>query len=414
MRILGLEIKRAIEKKQGGNLLALLWQGAQPVWTKDNYIGLTEAGYKNCMTAYACINLIARNVAGIPWLAYKMPGSKKERITELEENHPLRKILERPNPGEGKSRFLEKVVAYLLLSGNSYIKKVGPGAEGQEIKNPRELYSIRPDRMTALQNKISKEIVAWEYRTGETKENWLAADVLHLKTFNPLDDVYGLSPLRAASRGIDIYNMGMSWNLKLLQNDARPPGAMVAQGALTDEQHERLKREIEEKISGYENAGKPLLLEAGLDWKSFAITPKDADWLNSDKTNSRKICAVFNVAPELIGDSENKTYSNYQEARRALYMDNIIPLSSWLRDELNNWLTPLFGSNLKLDFDRDRIDAIQEDRNAVWKRMETAWWLKLNEKRVACDYEEVPEGDVIIVPANYLPLSMITGGGQEE
>jgi HK97 family phage portal protein len=185
---------------------------------------------------------------------------------------------------------------------------------------------------------------------------------------------------------------------------------------LDDEQFKRLKKQVKKEWAGYENAGKPLLLEAGLKWENFAVTPKDADYLNSDKMNDRRICRVYNVAPELVGDSENKTYSNYQEARKALYLETILVHGGYLRDELNNWLTPAWETErLYLDIDRDQIEEIREEMAKVYEWMNKAWWLKVNEKRVACGYEDVgPEGDVIMVPSNFVPLSDISWNTEEE
>src|SRR5205085_2376902 len=106
-----------------------------------------------------------------------------------------------------------------------------------------------------------------------------ASDILHIKTFNPLDPWYGLAPMTAAANSVDTFNSGTKWNKKLLDNDCRPPGALVMEGkdgsalTLTDEQYSRLKAQIDEQISGAGNAGKPLLLEGGLTWKEMGMTP---------------------------------------------------------------------------------------------------------------------------------------------
>jgi hypothetical protein len=93
------------------------------------------------------------------------------------------------------------------------------------------------------------------------------------------------------------------------------------------------------------------------------------DWLKGQLLSTRRICSIFGVAPELIGDAANKTYSNQKEARKALYMDTVLPFMDEIAGELNNWLVPLYGdSNLYIAYDRDEIDAIQEDRETIWTR----------------------------------------------
>lgn len=407
-------VGRAFSKKQSATYRAILMLfGNNPAWTKKDYAKLTEAGFMNCITVYACVSLIARSVARLPWALYKKPMQSPGQKSKLEriEEHDLLNRIKKPNPMEGQAAFFEKVMSYYLISGNSYTERVGP-----KVGPPKELYCLRPDRMTVVPGSQANLVAGYKYKIGVQPVLFNEKQILHLKNFHPLDDWYGLSPLEVAAKAIDISNMSMTWNYKLLQNEMRPPGAMSTEQALEDEQYERLRKEIKTKLQGYENAGEPLLLEGGLKWENFAITPKDADWLNSDKMNDRRLCRLYNVAPELIGDSENKTYSNYQEARRALYLETILVHGGMLRDEFNNWLTPAWETErLHLDIDKDAIEAIREELNAVFDRQEKAWWRTVNERRRACGDDDIgKEGDVIMVPANFIPLADISGNREEE
>jgi hypothetical protein len=131
----------------------------------------------------------------------------------------------------------------------------------------------------------------------------------------------------------------------------------------------------------------------------------------------RKICRVFNVPAELIGDSENKTYSNYQEARLALYMETALPIAFWLRDELNNWLVRKYDAQpkegefsvaptMELDWDLDKVAALAAEKAKAYDRMAGAWWTTLNEKRVACGYDEKPGGDIAFIPMGLTSLDL--------
>ena len=94
--------------------------------------------------------------------------------------------------------------------------------------------------------------------------------ILHLRLFHPANDYYGMSPVEAASTAIDIHNTAAQWNKALLDNSARPSGALVytgGEGRPTAEQFTRLRDELETGFQGARQAGRPLLLEGGLDWK---------------------------------------------------------------------------------------------------------------------------------------------------
>jgi len=299
------------------------------------------------------------------------------------------------------------MVSFLYLSGNSYVERVGP-----KSGPVHELFCLRPDRMKIIAGDSKEPIRGYEYSVSGQKVPFEFEKILHFRFFHPTDDFYGLSPLEVAARGIDISNMAMEWNKKLLDNDCRPPGALFFERRLQDEQRENLRKELKENYLGYENAAMPLILEGGMDWKQFAFSPKDMDWLNSDKVTTRKICSVFHVPPELIGDSEQKTYSNYKEARKAFYEETVLPLLDYIRDEFNNWLSPLFGDNLRLDYKREEIEALQEEREKVWKRAVEgvkAGVISVNEARVMLGYDEVDGGDVILTPGNLIPLLTIGG-----
>lgn len=392
------------------SMMMLLSKSA--IWTSEDLIRLTKEGYINCHTVFACVKQIVDAAGGIPWNLFKRPigkGSKKEKI----EEHGLLNLLKRPNPQDGGASFIKNTLAFYLISGNSYNLVSGP-VEGP----PKELYYSRPERMKILPGTKEEPIRGYRYTVNgvDRKPDFLPNEVLHLKAFHPLDDWYGLSPIRVAARQVDISDMAARWNANLLKQDCRPPGALVTEGNLDDEQFERLEKLIEKKMMGLENVGRPPIFEGGIKWESFAITPRDMDWINSDKLNSRKICSVYNVAPELIGDAENKTYSNYKEARKALYMETILPLMDYLRDEYNNWLTPKWDEpGLFLEYNKDAIEAIKEELNAVYDRQVKAWWRTVNERRLATGDDEIGRaGDVIMVPAGLIPLGDISGNIEEE
>jgi HK97 family phage portal protein len=221
--------------------------------------------------------------------------------------------------------------------------------------------------------------------------------ILHLTAFHPLDDHYGLAPLEAAAVAVDTHNAAARWNKALLDNAARPSGALVYSGpegsVLSDSQFDRLKRELEDTYQGIANAGRPLLLEGGLDWKAMSLTPKDMDFLEAKHTAAREIALAFGVPPMLLGIPGDNTYSNYQEANRVFWRQSVLPLASRLGAALTQWLAPVFGADIRLVPDADRIDALAADRTALWDRVTNAPWLSINEKRAMTGFSPVEGGD---------------------
>lgn len=399
MKILGLNITRQRkESPTWGTVLSFL-RGQQVVYTPADYGTIVKAGYQQCAPVFSVVSLIARAASRISWYVQRGRGDQAREV----EDHELQRRLLRPNEYQSGSQFVEAVLTYKLLAGNAYIHRVGIGNQP-----PQFLYTYRPDRMAVKPGDGKALVGGYTYTVNGQAVQLKAEEVLHLKDFHPLHDFYGLSRLEVAAKLVDTTNWIHEWNLKLMQNDMRPPGMLTMKGPLTDDQFARVEAMVKEKYQGASNAGKLLLLHgnADFDFKELAVNPRDMDWLGAEKYNLRAICSVFNVPSELLGDSENKTYSNVQEARRALYMETVLPEMDQLRDALNGWLAPLYGADIRLDYDRDAIEALQEDRERKYSYLDGARFLSTNEKRTACGYDELgPEGDEVLVGMGDMALS---------
>jgi HK97 family phage portal protein len=226
------------------------------------------------------------------------------------------------------------------------------------------------------------------------QDNGGVPPILHVALFHPLDDHYGLAPLEAAASALDLHNSAAGWNKALLDNSARPSGALVYAGPdgqnLTEDQFERLKGELEEQFQGARNAGRPLLLDGGLDWKAMALTPKDMDFVEARNGAAREIALAFGVPPMLLGIPGDNTYANYQEANRALWRQTVLPLLNRVVQDLTHWLAPAFGADLRLEPDLDRVEALASERESLWRRVGDAAFLSDDEKRAAVGYGAAP------------------------
>ena len=190
-----------------------------------------------------------------------------------------------------------------------------------------------------------------------------AAPVLHLALFHPLDDHYGFAPLEAAQTALDMHNAAGAWNKALLDNAARPSGALVYEpkegGNLSEEQFERLQDGAGGRIiQGAANAGRPLLLEGGLDWKAMSLTPKDMDFIEAKNGAAREIALAFGVPPMLLGIPGDNTYANYRRGQpRLLAADGAAAGRAHRRRRCRPGSAPAFGEGLRLWFDADQIEG---------------------------------------------------------
>jgi HK97 family phage portal protein len=361
--------------------------GGRARWTPRDYAALAREGYMTNAVVHRAVKLVAESVASVTFLLYEGAAER--------DRHPLLDLLTRPNPKQDGASFLEAVCTYLLLAGNAYVE--GVALDGAV----RELYALRPDRMHVVPG-ADGWAEAYDYTAAGRTVRFDQTlpplpPILHLTCLHPLDDHYGLAPLEAAAVAVDTHNTAARWNKALLDNAARPSGAVVYAGAenavMSDQQFERLKRELAENYEGATNAGRPMLLEGGLDWKAMSLSPKDMDFMEAKHAAAREIALAFGVPPMLLGIPGDNTYSNYQEANRVFWRQAVLPLASRIGSALAQWLAPTFGDDLRLAIDTDRIEALSSDRAALWDRVTKAPFLTINEKRAAIGYGAVADGD---------------------
>lgn len=362
-----------------GTALALIAGEGEARWTGRSYAALAREGFMKNPVAHRCVRLVSEAAASIGFLAYQ---GAQER-----EGHPALALLARPNGAMTGADFLEALYGQLLLSGNAYVEAVAAGGRGS--LRAAALHLLRPDRVSVVTGADGWPS-AYDYRAG-TKARRIPLDgLLHLKLFHPLDDHEGFAPLAAAQVALDLHNAAGRWNKALLDNSARPSGALVYQpkegGNLSADQYQRLKVELDEGYSGPMRAGRPLLLEGGLDWKSMGLSPKDMDFVEAKNGAARDIALAFGVPPMLLGIPGDNTYANYQEANRAFYRLTVLPLVTRTGASLSVFLGELTGEGVRLVPDLDTVAGLSAERDALWARVGAAAFLTDEEKREAVGY----------------------------
>ncbi len=345
-------------------------------WSPRDTKSLTRSGFAGNPVGFRAVKLIAEAAAAIPLVL---------QDAEMRyETHPLLTLLARPNPGQARAELLEALYGQVLLSGDGYVEAVL-----DEAGVPFELHVLRSDRMSVVPGADGWP-VAFEYAVGGRTHRFAVTDglstVCHVKAFHPQDDHYGLSPLQSAAAALDVHNAASAWSKALLDNAARPSGAIVYSGpeghdVMTPEQYDRVLNEMEAYHVGARNAGRPMLLEGGLDWKPMGFSPSDMEFQKTKEAAAREIAMAFGVPPMLLGIPGDATYANYQEANRAFYRLTVLPLVQKVTGAISHWLTGFTGDVVVFKPDLDQVPALAVEREGQWKRVSDAAFLSDAEKR---------------------------------
>jgi HK97 family phage portal protein len=345
---------------------AFQWRGGEARGPLNYPAAIREAYLKNPV-AQRAVRLVAEGIGNAPLL-----------ISDPE----VAGLISATSAGQA---LLETLASQMLLHGNCYVQ-VLRDSDGQAA----ELFALRPERVRIVPD-ANGWPVAFVYCIGETSLPIDALDelgrpnVIHIHAFHPADDHYGAGCLEAADEAVAIHNAASRWNRSLLENAARPSGALVFDpgdpgAALSADQFERIKAELTTAFSGEFNAGRPMLLEGGLKWQSLALSPADMDFATLKAAAARDIALAFGVPPMLLGLPGDNTYANYREANRALWRLTLLPLARKLLAALGEGLAAWFPE-ATLAIDLDRVPALADDREKLWAQVSAADFLSPAEKR---------------------------------
>lgn len=367
-----------------GSVLPMLGP-ARVAWSARDTASLTRSGFVGNPVGFRSVKLIAEAAAAVPLVLQDAEARY--------DTHPLLRLIARPNPAQGRADLMEALYGQILLSGDGYVEAVRD-AGGEVV----ELHVLRSDRMRVVPGRDGWP-VGYDYTVDGRSHRFDMRDgapVCHIRSFHPQDDHYGLSPMQAAAQALDVHSAAGRWSKGLLDNAARPSGALVYAGVdgagnLTAEQFDRLTHELEHFHQGARNAGRPMLLDGGMDWKPMGFSPSDMEFHKTKEAAARDIAVAFGVPPMLLGIPGDATYANYAEANRAFYRLTVLPLVARVTAALSHWLLGSDGAELRPDL--DGVPALAAERESQWRRVSEASFLSDAEKRALLGLPAREAGD---------------------
>lgn len=413
-------VQRAILKEWlpfGGGMQDGMIGAGSPTFMKTSKEHLVHDGYAMNPLVHMIVSYITRLAAQIPWVLYEVKDEKalnvyknmdpgdtiQARIMERKalehiSAHKILEIWKRPNELQGQSEFIEQMLGFKLITGDTYVYGRGPET-GPNSGLFLEM-DILPAHLIGIKYGSPMEPVANYYWLGDPNKRIPPEMVMHAKYWNPQPlshgGLYGLSPLQAASRVVTRNNDSLTASVKTLQNMGamgmltRDPSDAEGRG-LTVAQAEEVEKRYHQKYGGSKNRGKIMVTGAVLKWQQMAMSPVDLQILEQEKMDLRQLCGIYHLQSQLFNDPENKTYSNMKEATTAAYTQAVVPEMRSIRDELNRWWIQPWAErdNKKYWFDMDlqAIPELQTNIKELIEWLEKADMLTLDERRQVINYE---------------------------
>ena len=356
-----------------------------------------EMGLKASAVFYACVNRRAQAVAAVPWKAHR-----KQRDGSLVEapDSPLQALINRPNPDFSWAELMEHMSHHIDLAGNAYWSIIRAGNEGR----PVEVWPLLPQGIK-IQGGRTHLIDFYRYQLRGITRDIQSQDMVHVKTVNPNDFIFGMPTIQAAGRAVDVDREASMWQLNSMHNRGISDYAIIIDPDTSPEQIARLKELHKEKQAGATNARQPFLTTR--DIKTLNQTAVELDFVASREKVWAEICSAMGVPGPMINLMENATLANAETSRRIFWVDTIIPLLRMIKGQLQVQLARQFGPEWVIDYDTSDVEALREDYG---KKLEEARALfamgvpfnTINEK-LQLGLDPIPGGDVGYLPSSLLP-----------
>lgn len=349
-------------------------------------------------TAHACISIVSQALAAVPLRLYRRTANGgRDKATD----HPLYGVLhDMANASQTAFEAREMLIVSLLVTGNAYAVLEWNGRGQVTALTPLDPGSVAVERLESgrLRYRVSS-------RTGGVRI-YLQDEILHLRYRLGRDGVMGLSPIQLARE---------TFNLALTQQDTagrqaaksfRPEGALVFPNMLPQEKKDAALEKLRTKIEAQTTTSGVLVLDGGAEWRSFSLSAKDAEFLDSRKLTNLDICRVFGVPPTVAGITDNATYSNTDQESRALVVRCLAPMARRIEQAMNAAMLPP-EARKTLFVEHDLAGLLRGDLKARYEayRIGREWgWLSPNEIRGWENMPEIDGGDEYLSPLNMTPI----------
>lgn len=340
-------------------------------------------------TVWSCVRLISDCFSTLP-VHVKERVDDRRRI--LRTDHPVTRLLTKPSPKMNGVSLREALMVSALLRGNAYAFITA---------RDRHEYPTRLDFV------LPENVSLWEgdddifYSILGNSVRIPSRDVVHIKGLS-VNGLLGLSPIRHHARLLELANNSVEFARSFYRNGCRTTGVFKNPKALSDEAWSRLYKQLSDAYFGAQNAGKPLLLEDGLDYSSITIPPEDAQFIATRLQSVDEIAAIYGVPPHMVGNQSHSTYSNNEQQNLELYNLTLAPWIAKIEAEFNDKLF-LESEKRHLYVDIDAKGLMRADtasRTNYYRQMYNIGAMSPNEIRAAEDLDAYEGGDTFFRPLN--------------
>lgn len=408
--------------------------GFSITWLTQSSLTYVKDGYCGNPDIYTAVNKVAKTASYAPFKVYRIKDKKKhyqyknwtgqnataESIQkamqikslayEEDNDHPLNKLIERPNQWQNGREFTESCIGFKLITGER-ILRVSVLEMGANKDRPYEITNLPPQHVQVRGDGTLLGIRDFVLQLGQPVTIPIE-EVVFSRYFNPNYDtsgsqLRGLSPWKAGTKLLTISNSGLTRSQAMLEN-AGAAGLLYnkATEQLNEVQASKIKQQMNSEVMNPNNANSIAVANGDMGYINFGLKGTELELLAGMKLTTNRICSIINVPPVLL-NPDNSSYNNLKEAKKELITAACFPELDSLRDDWNAIAKLYKGEDIWVDYDGSVFPELQEDLEKLVGIAEKAWWLTPNEKRLMMYQDEDTDNEIMnqyVVPQSMMLL----------
>jgi HK97 family phage portal protein len=343
----------------------------------------------------AAVNLIGSAIASLPVYIRKKDGDREK----ADDSHPIASMIQRgPNAWQTWPDMVEWLMAQVLLSGNALLEIIS-----DERGSVVELRPIPWGNVSVLllpSGRLVYDVngAAGLFGAPGARRRLLDSEVVHLRDRSD-DGHIGRSRLSRCFPALKAAVKQQDFAGKIYENGVVPSGLLKFKDRLDPAQYEQVQAGLE-RYTGSNHAFKALILQAGVEWQQIAVSPHDAELLDSRKFSTEEIARIFNVPPPLLQDYSRNTFTNSATAGRWFAQFTLAP---WLRkieaEFARSLLSDAQRATHSFQFDMSAfLRGDDQTRWAAWKIGLDGGVLSPNDVRHEEGFNPRPGGEIYATP----------------
>ena len=345
---------------------------------------------------FQVVSKVSSSVGEVNWHLYQTnPKGERE---EVEGPHPLKDLLNRPNPDQTGQDLIELSEKFSLLTGASYwsYRK----AKGS---NQMELREVPSPWLTAVPDSAGN-IVGYKWERGQEVDTYARDEIIPFVNTDPYNLLGGVSATQTIGLEIDMFNFARQTNRMFFYRGADPGLIISFKNSVDQQRLDEMKAKWAATHRSYGNAHDPAFFGDDVTVTKEGETHRDMEFHEGMENIRKTELGAHGVSYSILGGTEAVARANADAQHYQFASMTVRPRLQFRRRKLNEWLTPLFGDNYELDFDDPASEDEQAKAALVDGHVKSSLF-SIEEGRQELDIGDIQPTDHFMVPINMMIVS---------